>query len=94
MKLGVPCGITHLHTMKTAISLEDHLMLEADRAARELGVSRSRLVSLALKEYLRNRENDRIVEQLNTVYADLDSREKRVLPQIKAKFRQTSTESW
>jgi metal-responsive CopG/Arc/MetJ family transcriptional regulator len=41
-------------TMKTAISIDGPLLEEADRTARTLGLSRSRLVSLALTEYRGN----------------------------------------
>jgi metal-responsive CopG/Arc/MetJ family transcriptional regulator len=81
--------------VKTAISLDDRLMIAADRAAREIGVSRSRLFSLALEEYLRRREHDRIVEQLNRVYgSESDPAEKGVGPRLKKKFRSTIRERW
>lgn len=56
--------------MKTAISIETPLLEETDRTARKLGVSRSRLVSLALRNYLRQSRNREIVEQLNLVYGE------------------------
>ncbi len=81
--------------MKTAVSLDDRLMIAADRMAREIGVSRSRLFSLALEEYLRKREHDRILEQLNRVYSgESDAAEKRVAPRLKMKFRSTIKERW
>jgi metal-responsive CopG/Arc/MetJ family transcriptional regulator len=43
--------------MKTAISVDGQLLSEADRTARELGLSRSRLFSLALEAYLRHRQS-------------------------------------
>jgi len=56
--------------VKTAISLPQALFEEANEAARDMKVSRSRLIALALKDYLRQRENDRLLEQLNEAYAD------------------------
>ena len=44
--------------VKTAISLDSHLLSEADRTARAMGLSRSRLFSLALDAYLRNRRQE------------------------------------
>jgi len=35
--------------MKTAISIDDQLLQDADRAAKRMGLSRSRLFSLALQ---------------------------------------------
>ena len=53
--------------MKLAISIPDHLSVEADRAARELGVSRSALYGRALAEYLRSIASDRTTERLDEV---------------------------
>jgi metal-responsive CopG/Arc/MetJ family transcriptional regulator len=84
-----------MHTMKTAISVDDDLITEADRTAREMGVSRSRLFSLAIESYLRNREHERILEQLNRVYAGkAGAVDKRLAARIKGKFRQAIQEKW
>jgi metal-responsive CopG/Arc/MetJ family transcriptional regulator len=81
--------------MKTAISLEDELLLEADRIARQMGVSRSRLFSIALEAYLRKRRNQEILGQLNKVYADEPSpNERRTVAGLKRRFRSTIQESW
>lgn len=92
---GLHIGIIGMHTMKTAISVDDQLMIAADRAAREIGVSRSRLFSLALKDYLRKRQQDKIVEQLNQVYGSKpDAAKKRTAARLKTKFRRTIKERW
>jgi metal-responsive CopG/Arc/MetJ family transcriptional regulator len=84
-----------MHTMKTAISVDDDLITEADRTAREMGVSRSRLFSLAIESYLRNRERERILEQLNRVYAgESGVADKRMAVRIKGKFRRAIQEKW
>lgn len=54
--------------MKTAISVEDALMQEADETARNLGLSRSALIAEALREYLLRIRQARITERLNQVY--------------------------
>jgi metal-responsive CopG/Arc/MetJ family transcriptional regulator len=76
--------------MKTAISIESSLLEEADRTATKLGVSRSRLVSLALAEYLKQQRNEDITRQLNRVYAH--SSEPRL--DLKPKFRATIKDGW
>ncbi|MBV8903774.1 MAG: ribbon-helix-helix protein, CopG family, partial [Acidobacteriia bacterium] len=43
--------------MKTAISMDDELLREADRAARAMHLSRSALFAAAITEYLRQRRN-------------------------------------
>ncbi len=59
--------------MKTAISLQDTLMAQADDAARELGMSRSGLIAEALREYLQRRRRAQITKRLNEAYADQPS---------------------
>ena len=81
--------------MKTAISLQDELLLEADRTARQMGVSRSRLFSLAIESYLRQRRNREIVDQLNKAYAaDPSSEERRTVAGMKRRFSKTISKSW
>ena len=56
--------------MKTAIYIEEELRQEADRTAREMGLSRSRLYSIALQDFLKQRRQAAILEQLNRADAD------------------------
>ena len=65
--------------MKTAISVEDSLMEEADQAARSLGMSRSGFISEALKGHLKDLRQKRITEQLNRAYAEMPTQEERRL---------------
>ena len=58
--------------MKTAISLPDSLFEAAERVARHLGLSRSQLYQLAIKEFLQNHNDEAITEHLNQVYGDAD----------------------
>lgn len=81
--------------MKTAISIDAPLLEEADRTAQKLGVSRSRLMSLALTDYLRKRRNEDILEQLNQVYGDSTRDPERPSgAQSKAKLRSTIKDRW
>jgi metal-responsive CopG/Arc/MetJ family transcriptional regulator len=81
--------------MKTAISLDGDLLHEADQTARAMGLSRSRLFSLALEDYLRHRRQQQMLDQLNQAYCDEpDPAEARTAENIKAKFRSTIKDSW
>jgi metal-responsive CopG/Arc/MetJ family transcriptional regulator len=81
--------------MKTAISIETPLLEETDRTARKLGVSRSRLVSLALKHYLRQNRNREIVEQLNLVYGEQAAiADQPSSAQMKTKLRSIVKDTW
>jgi metal-responsive CopG/Arc/MetJ family transcriptional regulator len=55
--------------MKTAVSVPDGLFQQAETAARRLRVSRSRLYSTALAEFLSRRQADAVTERLNAVYS-------------------------
>ena len=51
--------------MKTAVSIPDPLFKEAEAAAKELGLSRSRLFQTALKQFLEARRDAAITASLN-----------------------------
>lgn len=56
---------------------------------------RSRLFSLALGNYLRQRRNREILERLNKVYAgDPSPEERRTIAGMKRRFRSTIRENW
>jgi metal-responsive CopG/Arc/MetJ family transcriptional regulator len=80
--------------MKSAISVDDQLLSEADSVAREMGVSRSRLFATALAAYLRTRRQEAITARLNQVYAEPDAAEGRTHKLMKAKFRATVKDRW
>jgi len=51
--------------MKTAISLPDPLFKEAEAAAKDLGVSRRKLIQTALQEFLKRRRDEEVRETIN-----------------------------
>ena len=55
--------------MKAALSIPDRLFSAADALARKLGVSRSRLYSTALAEYLAKHRAAKVTERLDAVYS-------------------------
>ena len=57
--------------VKTAISLRKSLLEKAETLAREMNVSRSRLLALALEEFIDRYQNQRLLEQINAVYKDI-----------------------
>ena len=57
--------------MKTAVSIPDPIYRRAEKAARQLRVSRSRLYSTAIAEYLQRHTDEQIVEQLNALHGAL-----------------------
>jgi metal-responsive CopG/Arc/MetJ family transcriptional regulator len=81
--------------MKTAISIEDRLLHEADAAAKQMGLSRSRLFALAIGDFLKRQQHEKMLHQLNAVYASgMDAGEKRLVNAMKVKFRRTIKDRW
>ena len=82
--------------IKTAISLEEDLFDKANKLADEMKVSRSRLFSIALEDYLKRRENQTLLERLNQAYRDCpDDEEIRISHAMKGKYKKMiRRESW
>jgi predicted transcriptional regulator len=79
--------------VKTAISINDDLLQKADETARLLGLSRSRLFSLAVGDFLQRQRQEQMLRRLNEVYANgLEPAEKNLLKGIRAKVRRTVKE--
>ncbi len=77
-----------MSNIKTAISIESALFQEAESAAHEMKVSRSRLFALAMEEFLRNRQTHQIIARLNEVYSEeLDPDETRQLEGMRRLYR-------
>lgn len=58
-----------MSTVKTAISLDAPLLERIDEAARELELPRSRLLARAAEEFLRRRDNARLLTRLDEAYS-------------------------
>lgn len=56
-------------TMKTAISIPAEVFKAAEKSARRLGISRSKLYSQAVEEWLERHNREAITSNLNSVYA-------------------------
>ncbi len=81
--------------MKTAISMDDGILQEADKAARRMGLSRSRLFALAVGDFLRRQRREQMLLRLNEVYSKgREPAEKSLLAGIKAKTRRTVKDRW
>lgn len=63
-------GITAVHTVKTAVSLDTGLHEAGVALAKELHISRSRLVALALEAFIERHRNQQMLEQLDAAYSD------------------------
>ena len=61
--------------VKTAISLEKNLFNQVNKLAKDLHVSRSKLFTLAVKDYLKKQESKKLFAQLNSAYGDSPNEE-------------------
>jgi len=55
-------------TIKTAVSMEKGLFRQADKTAKNMGISRSQLISRAVRGFLGKQAEAKITEKLNEVY--------------------------
>ncbi len=58
-----------MSTIKTAISIQETLFEQVEKLARQLNISRSALVGIAVEEYLERHQNQKLLEKLNQAYA-------------------------
>jgi hypothetical protein len=81
--------------MKTAISIDDGLLQEADETARQMGLSRSRLFAMAVVDFLQRQRREQMLLRLNEVYGGgMEPEEKPLLKGIKARVRRAVKERW
>ena len=59
--------------MKTAISIPNTIFKAAEKSANRVGVSRSQLYTKAVKEYLKQHQNESVTKKLNEIYSEESS---------------------
>lgn len=78
--------------MKVAISLPDRVFSAAEKLAHRLRVSRSQLYAQAIEQYLGERQESLVTEQLNAVYA---ARQESIEPaMVAAQLKAIGHEAW
>ena len=78
--------------MKTAVSIEDEVFFEAESAAKEMGLSRSKLYSNAVLEFIRNHRPGSITDKYNKIYSENEIQMEDDI--AKANYELFSTEEW
>ncbi|MEO8381919.1 MAG: ChpI protein [Acidobacteriota bacterium] len=71
--------------MKAAVSIPDPVFKAADDLARRMGVSRSRLYSVALQRFVQDHDEEAITAKLDEVYAQESSALDPVLQSIQTR---------
>lgn len=59
-----------MQAIKTAISIEKSLFDQAEKIARTMKVSRSRLFVIALQDFIEHQKNKELLAQINAAYSD------------------------
>jgi hypothetical protein len=78
--------------MKTAVSVPDDLFRKAEDVARRLRISRSRLYTTAISEFLNRQQCDTVTERLNQVYS---KQKAKVDPALhRAQLKSLDKDSW
>ncbi len=82
-------------TVKTAISLQKSLFQQLELLARTMKVTRSRLFTLALEDFIRRQKNKALLEKINAAYADKpDPAEQTLLRQMRRQHRKLMEGGW
>jgi metal-responsive CopG/Arc/MetJ family transcriptional regulator len=71
--------------MKAAVSIPDPVFEAADKLAQRMGVSRSRLYSVAIERFVQDHNDEVITAKLNEVYATESSALDPVLQSIQSR---------
>lgn len=80
--------------IKTAISLPEPLLAEAETVANEMNVSRSKLMAIALEEFLKRYHNRQLLAQINAAYTDPNEEEQKVISTMRRHHRQIVESEW
>jgi metal-responsive CopG/Arc/MetJ family transcriptional regulator len=78
--------------MKAAVSIPDPVFKAADKLAHRMGVSRSRLYTIAVERFVREHDDEAITAKINEVYAHESSSLDPVLQSIQ--FRSIGKNDW
>ena len=82
--------------VKTAISLNEELFLKVNQLADDLHISRSKVFTLAVQDYVKKQENQALLARLNEAYEDSPDGEERKISKSmgRKQKRLIERESW
>ena len=83
------------NTIKTAISIQKSLFEQAESLAQELNVSRSELFGMAIETFVRNHQNQILLQEINEAYSDeQDTSDKVRLSKMRKHHRKVVRNEW
>ncbi len=72
VKIKIPVDKTpdihYIYSMKTAVYIPDDIYDTAEKVAKKMKLTRSRLYSMAIREYIESYFPENITEKLNSIY--------------------------
>jgi predicted transcriptional regulator len=82
--------------VKTAISLNEELFLKVNQLADDLHISRSKVFTMAVQDYVKKQENQALLARLNEAYEDSpDEEERKISKSMRRKQKRLiERESW
>ncbi len=81
--------------IKTEISLKESLFEEAKTVAKEMNISRNRLFTIAVEQFIDRYQSQKMLAALNEIYQDgSDASELQLLREVKPKYRQMFEDEW
>ncbi len=81
------------NAMKTAMTIEKPVFEQMDAIAKQLNISRSRLFTIAAREFLQRHSSKELLERLNAAYADTSETEPAV-DLMRAKHGEMVKDQW
>ena len=83
-------------SVKTAISMKKELFQEVNKLAGEMHVSRSKLFVMAVQDFIKKNENQKLLSQINKAVSDYpDSEENKVHSKMRKKqITNLERDSW
>jgi metal-responsive CopG/Arc/MetJ family transcriptional regulator len=83
------------NTIKTAISIQKSLFEQAESLAQELNVSRSELFGMAIETFVRNHQNQILLQKINEAYSEeQDPNDKVRLSKMRKQHRKVVRNEW
>ena len=79
--------------MKTAISIDNDLLHQADETEKEMGLTHSKLFAVAVDDFLKRQRALRMLRDLNAVYAG-EKTDQHLLLGMKAVTRRAIRDRW
>ncbi len=81
--------------IKTAVSLDKTLFSQINQMAQVLNISRSRLFSLAAKEFIQKHQNQKLLDAINSAYDDMpDPEEQKIYTKMRNKHKRMVKNQW